>query len=98
MQKFLGDPNSGRLNLEANRHLLAIAKKTLDENQFKTAQKTMDRTPPSFKIGDRLYFKTSSPANGILNVDPDIGLFILSAMDTTYILKTRPLEKYDPVM
>ena len=24
---------------------------------FKTAQKTMDQTPPSFKIGDRVYFK-----------------------------------------
>ena len=53
MQQFLGDPNSGMLNLEAHRLTLAIAKKTLDENCFKTTQKTMDRTPPSFKIGDR---------------------------------------------
>ena len=40
------------LDLEAQRLAFAIAKKTLDENHFKTAQKTMDRTPPSFKIGD----------------------------------------------
>ena len=40
------------LNLEAHRLALPIAKKTLDENRFKTAQKTTDLTPPSFKIGD----------------------------------------------
>ena len=40
------------LNLETQRLTLAIAKKTLDENHFKTAQKTMDRIPPSFKIVD----------------------------------------------
>ena len=61
MQQFLGDSDSGMLNLEAHRLALAIAKKTLDENQFKTAQKTMDRTPPSFKIGDRVYFKNKQP-------------------------------------
>ena len=32
MQCFLGDPNSGMLNLETHRLALAIAKKTLDEN------------------------------------------------------------------
>ena len=42
MQCFLGDPDSGMLNLETQRLALAIAKKTLDENRFKTAQKTMD--------------------------------------------------------
>ena len=30
------------LNLETHRLAPAIAKKTLDENRFKTAQKTMD--------------------------------------------------------
>ena len=61
MQQFLGDPDSGMLNLEAHRLMLAIAKKTLDENHFKTAQKTMDRTPPTFKIGDNVYFKNKQP-------------------------------------
>ena len=41
MQHFLRDPYSGMLNLETHRLALAIAKKTLDENRFKTAQKTM---------------------------------------------------------
>ena len=41
MQCFLGDLDSGMLNLETHRLALAIAKKTLDENRFKTAQKTM---------------------------------------------------------
>ena len=62
MQQFLGDPDSGMLNLEAHRLALAIAKKTLDENCFKITQKTMDRTPPSFKIGDRVCFKNKQPS------------------------------------
>ena len=49
------------LNLETHRLALAIAKKTVDENRFKVAQKTMDCTPPSFKIGDRVYFKNKQP-------------------------------------
>ena len=98
MQWFIGDSDSGMLNLEAHRPTLAIAKKTLDVNHFKTAQKTMDRTPPSFKIGDRVYFKNKQPENGILNGDLNIGLFKLSMMNMSYTLKTRPLEKCDPVM
>ena len=49
MQQFLRDPDSRMLNLEAHRHALAIAKKTLDKNHFKAAHKTMDRTPPTSK-------------------------------------------------
>ena len=41
MHHFLGDPNSGMLNLETHRLGLAIAKKTLDENRFTATQKTM---------------------------------------------------------
>ena len=54
MQLFFGDPDSGNLKLEAHRLALGITKKTLDENHFKTVQKPMDMTPPSFKIGDRV--------------------------------------------
>ena len=57
MQWFLGDQQSGLLNLETHWLALAIVKKTLDEKHFRTAQKTMDRIPTSFKIGDRVYFK-----------------------------------------
>ena len=92
MQQFLGDPHFGMLNLEAHSLTLAIAKKTLDENHFKTAQKTMDRTPSTYIL------RTSSQANGTSNGDLDIGLFELSMMDTSYILRTRLLEKYDPVI
>ena len=55
MQWYLGDPESGLLNLEAHCLAQTIAKKTLDENCFRTAQKTMDREPPSFKIGNSIY-------------------------------------------
>ena len=70
MQQFLGDPDSGRLNLETYRLALAITKKMLDENHFKTTQKTMDRTPPSFKIGDRVYFKNKQPGKRDLKWRP----------------------------
>ena len=61
MQCFLGNPESGLLNPEANQLTLAIMKKTLDENCFRTAMKTMDREPPAFKLGDRVYFKYQQP-------------------------------------
>ena len=99
MQCFLGDPNSRMLNLETHRLALAIAKKTLDDNRFKMAQKIMDQTPPSFKIGDTVYFKNKQPGKWDLKWRPEyIELSALSAMDISYIFKTKPLEKYDPVM
>ena len=58
------------LNVEAHRLTLAITKKTLDENHFTTAQKTMNRTPPSFKIGDRVYFKNKQPSKWDLKWRP----------------------------
>ena len=66
IQQFLGGSDSVMLNLEAHRLALAITKKTLDENHFKTTQKTMERTPPSLKIGDRVYFK-NKPSKVDLN-------------------------------
>ena len=61
MQHFLGDPDSDMLNLETYRLALAIAKETLDENIFKTAQKTMAHEKPAFQVGDCVYFKTKQP-------------------------------------
>ena len=58
------------LNLEAHTLISAIAEKTLDKNHFKTAQKTMDRTQPSFKIGDRVYFKNKQPSKWDLKWRP----------------------------
>ena len=40
MQHFLGDPDTGKLNLENHCLTLTIAKKTLDNNQFRNAQET----------------------------------------------------------
>ena len=90
MQQFLGNPESVLLNLEANQLALAITKKKIDKNCFRTAQKTMNREPSSFKIGNRVYFKINNQENGISGRDLDIGLFVLSMMDTTYTLKIRP--------
>ena len=70
MQQFLGDSESGLFNLEAHHLALSIAKKTLDENCFSTAQKTIDREPPSFKIGDRIYFKNKLPGKWDLKWTP----------------------------
>ena len=70
MQQFLGDPESGLLNLEAHQLALAIEKKPLDENCFRSAQKTMDREPPSFNIGDRVYFKKKQPVKWDLKWRP----------------------------
>ena len=61
MQCFLGDPESGILNLETIRLALATAKKTLHENRFTATQKTMARDKPAFHIGDRVYFKNKHP-------------------------------------
>ena len=57
IQWFLGDYKSGSLNLEGHCLALAISKTTLDENHFRTAPKTINREPPSFKIGRSLLWE-----------------------------------------
>ena len=57
MQHFVGDPDSGKLHLETHRLVLAIARKTLDENRFTAIQKTLARDNPAFQVGDHVYFK-----------------------------------------
>ena len=54
--------------------------------------------PPSFKIDDRVYFKTNSQENGISSGHLDIGLFVFSTMDITYTLKIRLLGKQGHAM
>ena len=61
MQHFLGDPDCGMLNLETHRLALAVAKKTLDDNRFKSAQKTMAHQNLAFQVGDHVYFKNKQP-------------------------------------
>ena len=70
MQHFLGDPDSGKLNLESHRLALAIAKKTLDENRFTATQKMMARNKPAFQIGDCVYFKNKQPGKWDLKWRP----------------------------
>ena len=65
MQQFLGDPESGHLDLKSHYFALSIAKKTLDENRFKHAQKITDHIPPNFKLVTGYTFKTRNPVNGI---------------------------------
>ena len=43
-QCFLGDPESGMLNLETHRLALVIAKKTLDENSLKLLRRQWQET------------------------------------------------------
>ena len=70
MQWFLGDPDSGKLNLETHRLALAIAKKTLDENRFTATQKTLARNQPAFQIGNCVYFKNKQPGKWDLKWRP----------------------------
>ena len=70
IQCFLEDPDSRMLNLEAHRLALAITKKTLDENCFRTVQKTMDKQLSSFRVGDRVYFKNKQPGKWDLKWRP----------------------------
>ena len=58
------------LNLETHRLALAIGKKTLDENRFKTVQKTMARDKPVFQVGDCVYFKNKQPGKWALKWKP----------------------------
>ena len=70
MQCFLADHDSGKLNLETHRLALAIAKKTLDENRFTAAQKTLARDKPAFQIGDCVFFKNKQPGKWDLKWRP----------------------------
>ena len=62
MQWLLGDPDSGHLDLKSHCLALAIAKKTLDENWFKHAQKTTNCTQIS-KLATEYSLKTSNLVN-----------------------------------
>ena len=70
MQQFLGDPESRLLNLKVHQLAIATVKKTLNENCFGTAQKTMDSKLPSFKIGNKVYFKSKQPGKWDLKRRP----------------------------
>ena len=56
MQQFLGDPDSGHLDIESHHLALAILKKTLDEKPIQTHPKD-ELHPPNFKFEDRVFLK-----------------------------------------
>ena len=58
----------------------------------------MDREPPSFKIGDRVYFKNKQLGKRDLNEDLDTALAVFCVMDITYTLKIKLLEKQGHAM
>ena len=70
VQCFLGDPDSGKLNLETHRLAIAIAKKILDENRFTANQKMLARDKPTSQIGDHVYFKNKQPVKWDLKWRP----------------------------
>ena len=87
------------VNLETHRLALVIAKKTLDENRVKTAQKTMARHKPAFQVGDHVYFKNKQPGKWDLKWRPRyVELSALSMTDISSTSKTKLLEKYDLAM
>ena len=70
MQHFLGDLDSGKLNLETHRLALAISKKTLEENTFTVTQKILPRNQLAFQIGHHVYFKNKQPGKWDLKWRP----------------------------
>ena len=64
MQHFLGDSDSGKLNLETRRLALAIAKKTLDENRITATQRCWQGTNQPFKQETVFILRISSLVNG----------------------------------
>ena len=98
MQHFLGDPDSGMLNLETHRLELAIAKKTLDENRFIATQKTMAQDKPAFQIGDHVYFKSKQPGKSDLKWRPGYRIVHIECNRHFIHIENQATGKYEPVM
>ena len=98
MQHFLGDPNSGMLNLETNRLALAIAKKTLDENRFTATQKMMTGDKAAFQVGDHVYFKNKQPGKWDLKWRPGYRIVCIEHDRHFIHIKNQALEKYKLAM
>ena len=64
MQHFLGDPESGKLNLETHHLTLAIAKKTLDENHFRNTKKPQTRNHLFSNYETEPFSTINNPENG----------------------------------
>ena len=86
------------LSLEAQRLALVIAKKTLDENCFKAAHKAMDRKPPTFKIGHRVYLKNKQPGKWDLKWRPRYRIVKIEHDRHFLHIENQATEKFNPVM
>ena len=98
MQQVLGDPESGHLDLKSHSLAFAIAKKTLDENRFKHAQKTTNCTPPNFKIGDGVYFKNKQPGKWHLKWRSSYRIVCIECKGYYLYIENQATEKRDPAM
>ena len=52
-------------------------KKTQDENHLRNTEKTTDRKPPSFQLGDRVYFKNKQKSKMGLKMETQIQDFCI---------------------
>ena len=86
------------LNPETHKLALAITKKTLDENQYKTTQKTMDRTPPFFKIVDGVYFKNKQPRKWDLQWRPRYRIVQIEYIGHFLHIENKAKENYNLAM
>ena len=83
-------------NAELRSPQICISHCQEDFGQESFQNSTKDHGQDTTFLQDRrqsIFKKTSSPVNGILNGDLDIGLFKLSAMDTSYTFKTQATGK-----
>ena len=98
MQCFLGDPDSGMLNLATHRLVLAIANVLLDEKCFKTAQKTMAQEKPAFQVGDCVHFKNKQPGKWDLKWRPGYRIVCIECGGHFIHIVNQATGKCNPAM
>ena len=98
MQWFLGDPDSGCLDLKSHCLALATVKKTLDENEFKHAQKMTYHTPPNLKADNRVFFKNKQPGKWELKWRAGYMIVCIEYNSHYLHIKAKLQEKLDPAM
>ena len=98
MQWFLGDPESGCLDLESHLFALTIAKKTLDENRFKHARKTTNIIPPNFKVGNQVNFQNKQPGKWDLKWRAGYRIVCIEYKEHYLHIENQATRKQDPAM
>ena len=77
---------------------LAIAKETLHENCFRNTQKTTDRKPPSFQLGDRVYFNNKQPGKWDLKWRPGYRIVLIEHNRCYLHIENKANKKQDHTM